>query len=298
MKFKAICRFATLSLLGAFLQLLPGYVTAQTILYVSDDSGISTIPQGSANAVNFINLPSGGTQDLAFDLNGNLFASNNQNIYEIGPGGVVSMFATGLSSPGGLAFDATGNLFVANNGANSILKITPEGGVSTFASGLNNPSYLAFDSSGNLFVSNNVGAIGGNGTISRITSGGVVSTFAIGLFGPTGLAFDTDGNLFVNEGGAIAKVTTNGSVSIFANTSVQSIAGLVIDSNGNILFTDSDGIWTATPQGNVSLYAGVDGQGKAFGPASFSAGIPEPATWAWLTGGLALALAAWRKSRR
>lgn len=287
---------ARVTFLLLFTLILTGNASGQTILYVSNNFGISTVPVGSSTVNNFIPLPPGGTYDLAFGPTGNLFASNNGNVYEIGPGGAVSTFATGFSQADGLAFDSTGNLFVADLFVGSILKITPQGVVTTFASGLNNPFDLVFDLSGNLYVSNDFGGFTGNGTISKITSGGVVTTFATGLFAPTTLAFDDSGNLFVNEAGAISKVTPSGNVSIFVETSSNE-GGMLFDVNGNLLLVDG-GIQLVTPQGNKTLLATGDARSLAFGPASFSAGIPEPAAWAWLTGGLALALAAWRKSRR
>ena len=76
-----------------------------------------------------------------------LFASiggNGQNggdfVYQYTPTGVQSIFASGLSRPGGVAFDHGNNLFVAINFGGippnfqgTILKITPAGVQSTFA---------------------------------------------------------------------------------------------------------------------------------------------------------------------
>jgi drug/metabolite transporter (DMT)-like permease len=49
-----------------------------------------------------------------------------------------------LNVPSGLAFDSLGNLFVANQGNGTIEDITPGGVGSVFASGLHGPTYLAF----------------------------------------------------------------------------------------------------------------------------------------------------------
>jgi hypothetical protein len=55
---------------------------------------------------------------LAFDAQGRLYAAdqNNNAVVRLLPGGGVTNFAAGLSTPWGLAFDAGGNLSVANYG--------------------------------------------------------------------------------------------------------------------------------------------------------------------------------------
>lgn len=94
--------------------------------------------------------PSG---QLAFDSAGNLFVSTLTSDFTMGsireftPGGVESIFATGLRSPRGLAFDSTGNLFVTENlggQLGDILEFTPGGIESVFASGIGNPQFLTF----------------------------------------------------------------------------------------------------------------------------------------------------------
>jgi hypothetical protein len=129
---------------------------------------------------------------LAFDSAGNLYVGNdgiytgglNGTIVRFTPGGVGSVFATGLSDPGGLAFDSQGNLYVANTDyrVNTIEKFTSAGVGTLFAStGLNNPVGLAFDSAGNLYAASSA-----NSTIVKFTPDGVGSVFASnGLSGPT-----------------------------------------------------------------------------------------------------------------
>src|ERR1035438_7657618 len=71
----------------------------------------------------------------------NLFVANGggNNIIEITPGGVQSIFASGLSFPSGLVFDSAGDLFEADNKSGNIYEYTPGGARSIFASGLSYP---------------------------------------------------------------------------------------------------------------------------------------------------------------
>jgi len=71
----------------------------------------------------------------------NLFVSSSDydNIYEYTPGGVQSIFASGLNYPAGLAFNSAGDLFEADLQSGNIYEFTPNGAQSTFASGLLSP---------------------------------------------------------------------------------------------------------------------------------------------------------------
>ncbi|MGH7994533.1 MAG: PEP-CTERM sorting domain-containing protein, partial [Limisphaerales bacterium] len=104
------------------------------------------------------------------------------------PGGVESLFASGLGYPSGLAFDSAGDLFVANqglgNGAGYITEITPNGTESTFASGLDGPEALAFNNAGDLFETD-----AGDGIIYEFSPSGSRTTFVSGFNNPAGLAF-------------------------------------------------------------------------------------------------------------
>ena len=302
-----------LCLLGVLVQLFLGRVSAQSILYLADSYGVQTVSPGGTFAQNFIALPDGGS-GLAFASSGNLFASSGGNsaIMEIGPGGAISTFVTLTNyGPSAMAFDANGDLFAAIVPTDSVLKITPGGVVTTFASGFHNPTDLAFDSNGNLYVANDLYIVTngsnlnpiviGGGTISKITPNGVVSTFA-GFFNtPSGMAFDANDNLYVDDSSNnVFKITPNGSISTFFSPNPPGYLGaLAFDDNGNLLASAGSNIYTITPGGNVSVYASVRGtEQMALGPASFSAGIPEPTTWVWFVGGLAVAMAAHRKFRR
>jgi hypothetical protein len=227
-----------------------------------------------------------------------LFASiggNGENgggfVYQYTPIGVQSLYASGLSRPGGVAFDHRNNLFVATNAFHSIsptfqgaiLKITPDGMQSTFAT-LSGDVYLralAFDSSGNLFVMAQAFPGPGPSTIYKFTPGGVQSTFGSIPGTGVGIAFDGAGNLFAADSHdqTIYKFTPDGTSSIFAGPSAfdpdQGPSGLAFDRFGNLFVStvgsqppvvNGDSILKFTPEGVGSPFAtGLnDPRGLAF----------------------------------
>jgi len=164
-------------------------------LFVADQNSmtIDKVTPGGTVSTFASNSNLWGVSFLAFDSQGNLYASTGHGVDKITPNGTLSVFASkGLSTPTGLAFDANGDLFVANSGNGTISEITSNGNVSLFASGFSNPQGLAFDSNGNLFVAN-MGTNIRNGTISEVTPNGTVSTFVgSGLSFPRGVAVIPD----------------------------------------------------------------------------------------------------------
>ena len=95
-----------------------------------------------------------GPNDFAFDNSGNLFVTVEPSfaaplttpgeIIKITPGGVQTVFATGLSGNiFGLAFDMSGNLF-ATDRAGQIFEFTPEGVQTVLPFGLVDPTFLTF----------------------------------------------------------------------------------------------------------------------------------------------------------
>ena len=161
----------------------------------------------------------------------------NGTIIAITPGGVQSIFASGLVTPEGMAFNSDGDLFVAefraaNGNYGTIVKITPSGVQSIFATGLNSPISLAFNSTGDLFVNSY-----SSGTIVKITPGGVQSTFDSGLYYPQGMAFNSTGDLFVTSSSSIYKFTPDGVRSTFAS-GLQFPYGVAINSADHVFEAD------------------------------------------------------------
>ena len=216
---------------------------------------------------------------------GDLFASVNGDmhngggfIYEYNPGGVQSIFASGLSRPRGVVFDHSGNLFVATNTFDSvsgtiqlsIVKITPDGVQSTLAtiSGDFFGSGLAIDASGNIFVMalDDTSPVGAS-TIYKVATDGTQSPFGSMPGSGFGLAFDSAGNLFAADYAdqTIYKFDPDGTRSVFVDpsgfTPNSGPVGLTFDRFGNLFVStesfgqEPDSILKFSPDGVGSPFA-------------------------------------------
>lgn len=209
--------------------------TATVSLFAGSPTSASGYANGTGTSATF-NEPSG----VAMDASGNLYVADygNNEIREITPAGVVSLFAgspTGASGsadgtgtaatfngPVGVAVDSAGNVYVADQNNNEIRKITPGGVVTTLAGSttpgnlnatgtaarFNGPKGIAVDTSGNLWVADS-----GNDEIREITPSAVVTTWAgtgspgnangsgtsASFNNPVGIALDASGDLYVAD---------------------------------------------------------------------------------------------------
>src|SRR6476469_1928254 len=198
---------------------------------------------------------------LAFDSQGNLFASNpaHSAISKIPPNGsTITDFATSIN-PGDLAFDAAGNLFAIDGLSGSIFRCTPSGAKTTFVGpGFNDLVAIAFATDGNLFVTRRGAGTAGSGSIVKFTPAGAISTFASGLFLPKDLAFDSSGNLYEADSGSgsVLKFAPNGTQTTFKGclNAPQSLA-FARDGNWFVAECPSCDIVKVTPGGTQSPFA-------------------------------------------
>ena len=245
-------------------------------------------------------------QGVAVDSTGNVYTTSGNTIVKFTPGGSSSVFAsTNLSNPWGLAFDSSGNLYAANYNQGSISEFGPGGNfITTFASGKAYVNGLAFDSTGHLYVSA-TDASAANPAIIKFT-GTSPSTFATSTYlsDPKGLAFDASGNLYVanSQGstsnyGTIYRFDTGANATLFADPAdgLHNPYGLAFANNGGLLVSNYAGgnILAFDPSGNPSSFA--TGLNHPIGIGGSA--IPEPSTYAALTGLAALALAVWRRRK-
>jgi len=96
-----------------------------------------------------------------------------------------------------------------------------------------------------------------DGTIDKVSSNGTVSVFATGLNRPEGLALDSSGYLYVADSGnsCIMKFDPNGNSSVFASTGQQAPSALAFDRSGNLYVSLFGRILEVTPSGSSSLFA-------------------------------------------
>ncbi len=107
-------------------------------------------PDGSSSTFISFSGPGLSTTALAFDKEGNLFATRGLAVLKITPdGSSVTTFATGEFTSNSLAFDAKGNLFASLRAFTSsdpaIVKFAPDGTRTTFVDGVLLPTALAFE---------------------------------------------------------------------------------------------------------------------------------------------------------
>jgi sugar lactone lactonase YvrE len=138
------------------------------------------------------------TTGLAFDRDGLLYASSRHDgvVYQITPGGNVSLFVEGMGVATGIAFDRDGNLYVGDR-SGTIFKISRTRQIYVFAT--LEPSiaayHLAFGPEDYLYVTGPTTS--SFDSIHRISKAGEVETFYRGLGRPQGAAFDAQGRLYV-----------------------------------------------------------------------------------------------------
>jgi sugar lactone lactonase YvrE len=145
------------------------------------------------------------------------------------------------------------------------------------------PAIISGPTTVDLFASINGTTQNGGGSILEFTPPGVQSTFASALDRPRGMAFDSMGNLFVattnldlnsgNYSGAILKITSDGTQTIFANVSGPSVSFFLedvkIDDSDNVFLmvnnetdpNEASVIYRFAPDGTQSTFGNVPGQG-------------------------------------
>lgn len=135
---------------------------------------------------------------LALDQEGMLYVSSRYDgvVYQITPGGQMSVYVEGMGVATGLAFDTEQNLYVGDR-SGTIFKISQSRQIYVFAT--LEPSiaayHLAFGPGDELFVTGPTTS--SFDAVHRISRNGEVSVYCRGLGRPQGLAFDVEGRLYV-----------------------------------------------------------------------------------------------------
>ena len=135
---------------------------------------------------------------LAIGRDGMLYISSRFDgmVYQVTPGGNMSVYVEGMGVATGLTFDEDDNLYVGDR-SGTIFKISPERQIFVFAT--LEPSiaayHLAWGPEGYLYVTGPTTS--SFDSVHRVSPAGEVETFYRGLGRPQGLAFDVDNNLYV-----------------------------------------------------------------------------------------------------
>ena len=183
---------------------------------------------------------------LAFDRAGMLYASSRYDgiIYQITPGGSMSVYAEGMGVATGIAFDQEENLYVGDR-SGTIFKISRTRQIYVFAT--LEPSisayHLTFGPNDDLYITGPTTS--SFDSVYRIAQNGTVETFYRGLGRPQGMAFDVEGQLYVAAscGGrrGIVRFDRNAQPEIFVTG--PGIVGLAFRAYGDIMIATTNSIF-------------------------------------------------------
>jgi sugar lactone lactonase YvrE len=135
---------------------------------------------------------------LAIDHDGQLYVSSRNDgiVYQVTPGGQMSVYVEGMGVATGLAFDGEGNLYVGDR-SGTIFKISRDRQIYVFATVEPSISayHLAFGQDRYLYVTGPTTS--SFDVIHRVSPAGDPEVYFRGLGRPQGMAFDADGRLYV-----------------------------------------------------------------------------------------------------
>lgn len=227
---------------------------------------------------------------IAVDAAGSVYIAdaNNRRVRMVDSQGnisTVAAFATNSNTvPYHIALTPDGSLLVTGSAISPLLKIAKGGAISTFTN-LVGVLDIAVDGAGNVYLLDNklnLLKVDPTGTTITQPAGGVKSLCT--PFQHQCLATDAAGNVYMANGGSVAKVTPDGTVTNIPVSNVSAISGIAVDSAGNIYVSDTgahsqvlrvsrDG--TTTPfAGNNAVTFGGDGgpalQASLFNPVGLA----------------------------
>jgi sugar lactone lactonase YvrE len=185
---------------------------------------------------------------LAFDGDGQLYVSSRYDgiVYQVTPGGTMSVYVEGMGVATGIAFDGEGNLYVGDR-SGTIFKISRDRQIYVFAT--IEPSiaayHLAFGGDGHLYVTGPTTS--SFDAVHRISPAGEAEVFYRGLGRPQGLAFDADGNLYVaaSMGGrkGVIRIDPERRAELFL--SGPGIVGMAFAPSGSLVVATSGALFRA-----------------------------------------------------
>lgn len=232
------------------------------------DAAIVDCDNLSALPVSFSNLSGfSGSEDFAFDLQGNLVSTREGNMTRQPKSGSRTLLSPNVGETAGTRFLSNGDLVVAQVDRGELWRIRANGSTETILSGLAYPNGVEVDKDDVVYVSELDG-----GRIRRLDlSTGNATTIATGLEAPNGISFSPDyQTLYVNSfgGGTVHKITVDaqgnwsqpvllgqvpggGGGGGFPGGKTGGLDGLTVDSCGNVYVTEyiQGVIWRFSPEG-------------------------------------------------
>jgi uncharacterized protein (TIGR03437 family) len=193
---------------------------------------------------------------------GAIWLAESDRVGRITTAGVYTHFLVGSYYPTGIAAGADGNLWFTEVDASFrsyIGKITPAGVVTAYPFNDELPFYavnpIAAGPDGNIWFTVDANAAGVP-LIAKITPAGVISTFSIPNtsaydFSESSIAASPDGGLWFTGNGAIGRITTSGTASVYplSSSSFSTYAGAA----GMALAAGPDGAMWFGVYGNNSI---------------------------------------------
>jgi sugar lactone lactonase YvrE len=153
-----------------------------------------------------------------------------------GPGGQITVPASGLVNPYCVAVDGKGDVFVSDPGNQRVVEVPAGGGPQiTVGSGLIGPFGLAVDGAGDVFITD----IGLNQVVVVPAGGGPQTTVGSGLSSPYGVTVDGAGDVFIADSGnsRVVEVPAGGGPQTTVGSGLYPY-GVAVDGAGDIFIAD------------------------------------------------------------
>ncbi|MBL4632600.1 MAG: SMP-30/gluconolactonase/LRE family protein, partial [Kofleriaceae bacterium] len=225
-----------------------------------DCSSLTALPITATNLTGF-----SGSEDFAFDAEGNLASNRDGNVTKQPKTGASSLFSPNIGSEtAGTRYLSNGDLIIAQVENGELLRIRPNGSSDTILTGIAYPNGVEVDRDDFVYVAEHDA-----GRIRRVNPNtGAFTVIATGLTNPNGLSFSPDyKTLYVNSfgGGTIHKITVDAQGAwsspellgdIFDGSGGPGgqrggLDGMAVDACGNVYVTEFEVgfIWRFTPEG-------------------------------------------------
>lgn len=231
-----------------------------------DCTGLASLPIVATNLTGF-----SGSEDFAFDADGNLVSNKDGNVTKQPKTGGGVLLTPNIDDTAGTRYLSNGDLVIAHVTNGELWRIKPDGGATTVVSGLLYPNGVEVDLEDFVYVAEHDA-----GRIRRINPDtGDNTVIATGLTNPNGLSFSPDyRTLYVNSFGAgtVHKIVVDDD----GNWTAPEILGDIFDGDGGDDACEGDAAGNLCIVKNQAGVCIADGAGLTCstagnGPAVFEA---------------------------